>query len=338
MPYHSRGAIVTVIWLSLAITLSGGPGASEESPAVAQPTLADRLPSFSEVTRDAATQLASVSGPENSLTLFKTVIGPRVGLHDAALAVGAKTLSPAMAKDLFMADLTRSAGEFMRGLAAWQLIEAVHSLNTASTTEQVGGIQRQIQNQIAWMSDGTGLESSLRQILALSQTIRSSEIPSGSTPEPLPHTSVMTQLTEAAAQVERWAILTAHREWFRLFNWKDQIRQQRGLARLCGTWQWSIHNHQNHREDKTSVIFSSPGTGSAVGPAEMIVVGDTVYLRWETPVGMQEDSLLFTAEGQRLEGTFVNTVGGWGSITGKRTASCASQSGEPSASRPRRRH
>ena len=31
---------------------------------------------------------------------------------------------------------------------------------------------------------------------------------------------------------------------------------------------------------------------------------------------------LLLKEGQRLEGTFVNNAGGWGSITGKRTAAC----------------
>jgi hypothetical protein len=52
------------------------------------------------------------------------------------------------------------------------------------------------------------------------------------------------------------------------------------------------------------------------------VLGDVVYLRWEFPGVVQEDSLLFTGEGQRLEGSFVNSSGAWGSITGKRTAPC----------------
>jgi hypothetical protein len=162
--------------------------------------------------------------------------------------------------------------------------------------------------------------------------------PAGSTPEPLSRSTVIAELKGAVEPVERWAILTTHREWFRLFSWKDQVRQQRGLTRLCGTWQWSIHNHQNHREEKTAVVFAPPGAGPTAGPAEIIVIGDTVYLRWESPAGVQEDSLLFSAETQRLEGTFVNTAGGWGSITGKRTASCASKPGEPSPPGARRRH
>ena len=108
--------------------------------------------------------------------------------------------------------------------------------------------------------------------------------------------------------------------------------------RLCGTWQWSIHNHQNHREEKTAVIFAPPGATSATSPAEIIVLGDSVYLRWETRAGVQEDSLLFSGAGQRLEGTFVNTAGGWGSITGKRTASCFQNAGEKPAVGQRRHH
>ena len=339
MIFDLRRAIITVVWLSLTIVFPGGPrAAAEESRAVAEPTLADRLPSFSEVVRASAAQLGALSSSEGSLTLFKTVIGPRVGLHDAALAVGAKTLSPAMAKDLFVADLTRSAGEFMRGLAAWQLIESLQSLHAESTNEQVDAVRRQIQAQLPWLSEGTGLEPSLREILTLSGAIPSSDKPADSTPEPLPRPTVIAELKGAVEPVERWALLTTHREWFRLFSWKDQVRQQRGLTRLCGTWQWSIHNHQNHREEKTAVVFAPPGAGPAAGPAEIIVIGDTVYLRWESAAGVQEDSLLFSAETQRLEGTFVNTAGGWGSITGKRTASCASKSGEPSPPGPRRRH
>jgi hypothetical protein len=53
-----------------------------------------------------------------------------------------------------------------------------------------------------------------------------------------------------------------------------------------------------------------------------VVLGDVVYLRWEGDGKVQEDSLLFSKEGQRLEGTFVNSQGGWGSISGKRTAAC----------------
>ena len=339
MPYHSRRAFALIVLAYLVLGPPNGPGAgAEEYVPAAQASLTDRLPSFPDVIGGVAAQLASLSDWSGALALFKTAVGPRLGLHDAAMAVGAKNLSPTMLKDLFMPDLTRSAGELMRGLAAWQLTEAVDRLHAAAAPERVEEIQRQIQTQMAWFSEGTGLEPSLRQLLTLSQRIRSPEIHSDPTAEPLAQTALRAELAGVAAPVQNWAIQTTHREWVRLYSWKDQVRQQRGLTRLCGTWQWSIHNHQNHREEKTAVIFAPSGTGSAVGPAEIVVIGDTVYLRWETSAGVQEDSLLFSAEGQRLEGTFVNTAGGWGSITGKRTASCATKEGTPPVAGPRRRH
>jgi len=117
----------------------------------------------------------------------------------------------------------------------------------------------------------------------------------------------------------------AMEEWWRLKTWKDRVRGMRGQSRLCGTWQWVIHNHQRHHEEqKLSLIFPPPGRDSTPIPglSEIVVLGDVVYLRWERDGKVQEDSLLFSKEGQRLEGTFVNSQGGWGSVSGKRTASC----------------
>jgi len=131
-------------------------------------------------------------------------------------------------------------------------------------------------------------------------------------------------LAQQGSQLETWAAQQAYRNWLSIYEWKDSVRLRRGLARLCGSWQWTIHNHQNHGEQKLTVSFPSP---SAVpdqgGPAEIVVLGDLVYLRWEAGGRVQEDSLLFSKEGQRLEGTFVNNMGGWGSVTGKRTTGCS---------------
>jgi hypothetical protein len=107
---------------------------------------------------------------------------------------------------------------------------------------------------------------------------------------------------------------------------EDQLKGQQSAARLCGTWQWTIHNHKNHLEQKTTIVLLPPG---AVAPPEipqpskMVVMGDAVYLRWEFQRGYQEDSLLLANEDRRLEGTFKNTAGEWGAITGKRIAPCA---------------
>jgi hypothetical protein len=118
----------------------------------------------------------------------------------------------------------------------------------------------------------------------------------------------------------------AYQDWDRIRNWKDRVRELRGQARLCGTWQWIIHNHQqNHQERKLVLLFPPAGQTQALpGLVEMIVLGENVYLRWEIDGRVQEDSLQFNKEGQRLEGTFVNSQGGWGSISGKRTAGCTS--------------
>ncbi len=131
---------------------------------------------------------------------------------------------------------------------------------------------------------------------------------------------VQALIRHAAVEAERDAL----RDWIRLHGLAERIRVAQGLARLCGTWQWTIHNHQNHQDLKTVIIFPPPGTTKPPGavPQKILVLGDAVYLRWEFRGGFQEDSLLLSGGGQRLEGTFVNSAGAWGSITGKRTGPC----------------
>lgn len=337
MPNHSVRTLL-VFFLCIATVLVGGiaVGADDPPPAV-RPVLADRLPSFQEVLRATASQLASLPAQGDPVTLFSTVLGPRLGLNDAAMTVVAKGLSQTVTRELMIDNLKQSATELVRGLAAWHVAQTAQELSPSSTTEQLEAFQRQIETQMAWLREGAPLEPPLRHLLALSKELHPQELPQDTAAEPARTGDAAPQMAGEAAKIEAWAVQTVHREWFRIFNWKDQVRQQRGLARLCGTWQWSIHNHQNHREEKTAVIFAPPGATSATSPAEIIVLGDSVYLRWETRAGVQEDSLLFSGEGQRLEGTFVNTAGGWGSITGKRTASCFQKAGEKPAAGQRRR-
>jgi hypothetical protein len=134
----------------------------------------------------------------------------------------------------------------------------------------------------------------------------------------------LAQVTASAIRAEVTAEQHARTHWISLKAWPDKVRETKGLARLCGTWQWTIHNHQHHQDQKVAMVFPPPDAGSFTGarPAKTVVLGDTIYLRWEFPGVVQEDSLLFTGEGQRLEGSFVNSSGAWGSITGKRTAAC----------------
>ncbi|MEW6542436.1 MAG: hypothetical protein AB1411_02370 [Nitrospirota bacterium] len=135
---------------------------------------------------------------------------------------------------------------------------------------------------------------------------------------------VTAHMVALALRAEADAELAVTGAWTLLHRWKDRLQEVKGLARLCGTWQWTVHNHQNHQDHKMMLSFPPPGATEAAGPrpSKVVILGDTVYLRWEFQGGVQEDSLLFGSGGQRLEGTFVNSAGAWGSITGKRTAPC----------------
>ena len=134
----------------------------------------------------------------------------------------------------------------------------------------------------------------------------------------------LAQVVASAIRAEAEAEQHAIRLWSQLRSWRAEWNTRKGRARLCGTWLWTVHNHQNHQDHKMVITFppSETPTAPEPQPARIIILGDGVYLRWEFPGGYQEDSLLFTGKGQRLEGTFVNSRGPWGSITGKRAAAC----------------
>ena len=131
-----------------------------------------------------------------------------------------------------------------------------------------------------------------------------------------------------AIRAEAVAEQQAREEWSNLRRLRENLREQRSLARLCGTWQWTVHNHQNHADHKMMMAFPPPDAPPGTGPrpTKTVVLGDAVYLRWEFDRGIvQEDSLLFSKEGLRLEGTFVNSGGAWGGITGKRMTTCSEE-------------
>ncbi len=133
------------------------------------------------------------------------------------------------------------------------------------------------------------------------------------------------QTVASAIRAESLAEQQVRAEWVKLQTWGEKRLEKKALARLCGTWQWVVHNHKNHQEHKMMMRFDPPEApgSSQPRPTKIVVLGDSVYLRWEFQGGYQEDSLLFAGEGQRLEGTFVNSAGAWGSIAGKRVAPCA---------------
>jgi hypothetical protein len=73
-----------------------------------------------------------------------------------------------------------------------------------------------------------------------------------------------------------------------------------------------------------ALSLSSPSTSipGQPQPSQIIINGDTVYLRWDFPTGFQEDSLLLSNRDNRLEGTFKSSAGPHGSITGRRLTRC----------------
>jgi hypothetical protein len=127
-------------------------------------------------------------------------------------------------------------------------------------------------------------------------------------------------------QLEATAYATAWEAWRNIQQWQQREQTQLNITRLCGTWHWTVHNHQNHGDHKMTVTFSlpDPSSPSPIEPSTIEIHGDTVYLKWTFPQGVQEDSLLLSNYDTRLEGTFKNSLGPHGSISGKRLSACQS--------------
>ena len=137
---------------------------------------------------------------------------------------------------------------------------------------------------------------------------------------PMFHAHLLTQ----AIQLEAQAYHVAWESWEHIQEWQKQRRIHLAKKRLCGTWKWMIHNHQNHGDHKSTMTFSPPdqSTPSQMQPTTILIHGDTVFLKWTFPQGVQEDSLLMSNHDTRLEGTFTNSLGPHGSISGKRLSPC----------------
>ncbi len=275
----------------------------------------------SKIVVDHGAQLAGVNSTASAMALFTSTVGPALGLNDVARILGAKGLSAQAAKDLRLTELSQSAQELMAALAAWQLADSRSRPTEETASPSVPASERQ-----DWIS-GTSRLASLNGFFRLMAE------PSAADPtQAVPHTQ-RTELLLASQQVAMEAHQRALAAWWSLAEWKDGVRQARGLARLCGTWQWIIHNHHNHQEQKMTIVFPPAGQTlpNVSVPAEAVVLGDSIYLRWEERGYVQEDSLLFVTEGHKkdtldepmkLEGSFANNTGGWGPISAKRTAKC----------------
>lgn len=254
-------------------------------------------------------RLEQIDSDQSALDFFSATLGPAIGLQDVAATLTAKGLPARLSNELLIPEITRSAQRLVAAMSAWQLSDRLNRSISASTA----GSAVTSPVRVDWLAANGPFAS-------LSDATSRSEPQDGGNPQ--------TAVAVAAGRLAQEAAQQVMAEWWRLKSWKDRVRLARGQARLCGSWQWAIHNHQkHHQEQKLSLIFPPPGKeGTGIpGLTEIVVLGDVVYLRWEMDGRTQEDSLMFSKEGQRLEGTFVNSQGGWGSISGKRTASCTLQ-------------
>lgn len=259
---------------------------------------------LSEVVTQQAGQLATVSSDDSAILLFATAVGPSLGLKDAAGAAAAKRLPSKLAKELGVVALSQSVSELMAALATWQLADSLSQNTTTVSTPPSLPAARQ-----EWLKHRSRVES-LPTLLGLVQ---------GNPTHPS-HVELRLAATRTAFESSQRAIAA----WWEIYGWRERVRQAKGQSRLCGTWQWIIHNHQNHGEQKDVMVFPPPGQTPAniPIPTEMVVLGDGIYLRWEYNGRVQEDSLLFIDDGAKIEGSFVNNTGGWGPISGKRLAGC----------------
>jgi hypothetical protein len=290
--------------------------------AKADESLPTAIPGFTSIIQAHSDQLAKLESDKGAMTLFVSAIGPAIHMGDAARTLGATALPAKLSKELLVPDLTTAVQRLMGSLAAWQLAATIRQ---AVKEQQLTTIPERLSGSTAshaWLAQqgNASWHEALNQLAAVAASPEWTKANQGESASTL-----LVTVLERATRLEVDAMQASYQEWDRIRNWKDRVRGLRGQARLCGTWQWIIHNHQqHHQEQKLSLLFPPTGNMQATLPGlvETIVLGENVYLRWEIDGRVQEDSLQFSKEGKGLEGTFVNSQGGWGSISGKRTAGC----------------
>jgi len=260
---------------------------------------------LSEIVVQPTSQLPTIDSDQTAIALFATTVGPSLGLKDPAATVVSKRLPAKIAQELRVAELSQSVSELMAALAVWQWTDSI----TRSAIDSISTLPIPTTTKQEWLRTRSQVPS-LADLFRLLQEHQTQ-------PKPL-------EVRMAAIQTALDASQRAIAAWWELAEWKDRIRQAKGQSRLCGTWQWIVHNHQMHGEQKAVMTFPPVGQTSATSPmpAEMIILGDAIYLRWEQGGRVQEDSLLFIKEDSKIEGSFMNNTGGWGPISGKRLAPC----------------
>jgi len=200
--------------------------------------------------------------------------------------------------------------------------EGIPPLLEISQKEGASGVQRRLQEfwDAKTFHDGEDLDPSRRTRIRQSYASRYLHHHY----LPLHKAYLQAALIKLQMDVER----RTRSAWNELRQWQSDQNDQKGLFRLCGTWNWLIHNHQNHGDHKTIMTYPPPSQYDRMDPkpATIHVLGDTVYIRWEFPRGIvQEESLLFSEKDQLLTGTFINNLGPNGNITGRRIKPCQHQ-------------
>jgi hypothetical protein len=298
LTFDGRSAITVILTLMLVLHGLAGSFAADNRQGE------EFFPDWGQITAANQERLSHVESDQAAKQVFVGAIGRAAGLHDVAATLAVQGMSSKIAHELMVPQVTSSAHRLIAALVAWQLAERLMQSLEGNVARADIAIAPP---QVEWLTANGPFPS-------LNETMKRWDAGD---------TSAATGV--AVAHLAQEASRQAMEQWWRLRTWKDRVRGTRGQSRLCGTWQWVIHNHQRHHEEqKLSLVFPPPGNDGAQVPglSEIVVLGDVVYLRWEREGRVQEDSLLFSKEGQRLEGTFVNSQGGWGSISGKRTASC----------------
>jgi hypothetical protein len=291
-----NASAIVLAFASFVIPIVSLAGGEEQSP--------ESLPDWTKIMLADQEQLARVESDQAAREVFVSGIGRAAGLNDVVAALAVQGMSSKLAKELMLSQITASAQRVIAALVVWRLADRMTQLLEGNAAREDLVVAPA---QAAWLT-ANGPFPSLNDAVKLWDAGDTSAA-----------------AAVAAGHLAQEAGRQAMEEWWRLKTWKDRVRGIRGQSRLCGTWQWVIHNHQRHHEEqKLSLVFPPSGKDGTPPPglSEIVVLGDVVYLRWERDGKVQEDSLLFSKEGQRLEGTFANSQGGWGSVSGKRTASC----------------
>ena len=237
--------------------------------AKADESLPSATPDFPSVIRAHSDQLAKMESDKGASSLFVSAIGPALQMGDVTKALGAKALGanplPAkLAKELLVPDLTAAVLRLMGNLAAWNLAstvrQAVRDQQFAAVTERIFGSPQ----ARAWL-DQQGKSSWHDSLNQLTDVVASPEWAKENQGESA--STLLVTVVEGATSLEVDAMQASYQEWDRIRNWKDRVRGLRGQARLCGTWQWIIHNHQqHHQEQKLSLLFPPAGNTLAAVP------------------------------------------------------------------------